>query len=89
MDDSKHNYKRQTDRNYGIDLLRIVSMAMIVVLHVLGHGKLLESVEAGSPKYYVLWFMETMAYCSVNCYGLVSGYVGYGKRFKLSNLFFI
>ena len=78
-----------TDRNYGIDLLRIVSMVMIVVLHVLGHGKLLESVETGSSKYYVLWFMETMAYCAVNCYGLISGYVGYGKKFKLSNLFHI
>lgn len=78
-----------TDRNYGIDLLRIVSMVMIVVLHVLGHGKLLESVETGSSEYYVLWFMETMAYCAVNCYGLISGYVGYGKKFKLSNLFHI
>ena len=93
MNESQHNLDRQTDRqtdrNYGIDLLRIVSMVMIVVLHVLGHGKLLESVDVGSLKYNVLWFMETMAYCAVNCYGLISGYVGYGKRFKLSNLFYI
>ena len=25
-------------RNYGIDLLRIVSMFMVVLIHVLGHG---------------------------------------------------
>lgn len=89
MNERQRNLDRQTGRNYGIDLLRIVSMVMIVVLHVLGHGKLLESVETGSSKYYVLWFMETMAYCAVNCYGLISGYVGYGKKFKLSNLFHI
>lgn len=74
-------------RNYGVDLLRIFSMFMIVVLHVLGHGKLLTSVNEGSSKYLLLWFLETMAYCAVNCYGLISGYVGYGKKFKLSNLF--
>lgn len=74
-------------RNYGIDLLRIVSMTLIVVLHVLGHGKLLTSVEECSSKYYILWSLETMAYCAVNCFGLISGYVGYGQKFKLSNLF--
>ena len=61
-------------------------MIMIVVLHVLGHGKLLTSVDEGSFKYWILWFLEAMAYCAVNCYGLISGYVGYGKKFKLSNL---
>ena len=30
--------------------------------------------------------MEAMAYCAVNCYGLISGYVGYGKKFKLRNI---
>ena len=70
-------------------MLRIVSMMMIVVLHVLGHGELLNSVDEGSAKYYTLWFLETMAFCAVNCYGLISGYVGYGKKFKLSNLFYL
>ena len=86
MNESQHNLDRQTDRNYGIDLLRIVSMIMIVVLHTLGHGKLLESVDVSSGKYWILWLMETMAYCAVNCYGLISGYVGYGKKFKLRNI---
>lgn len=32
------------ERNYGIDLLRIVSMLFIVVLHTLTHGGVVEAV---------------------------------------------
>ena len=32
---------RNSGRNYGIDLLRIVAMMMIPLLHVLGHGGIL------------------------------------------------
>ena len=32
------NAKPTTERNYGIDLLRILSMFMVVVLHILGQG---------------------------------------------------
>lgn len=28
----------KTGRNYGIDMLRLVSMLFVVILHVLGHG---------------------------------------------------
>ena len=31
------------ERNYGIDLLRLVSMFMVVILHVLGAGGILEA----------------------------------------------
>jgi|GEM_PF-7086306 len=27
-----------TERNYGIDLFRMVSMLMVAILHILGHG---------------------------------------------------
>ena len=30
-------------RNYGIDALRIVSMLMIVMLHVIGHGGVIKA----------------------------------------------
>lgn len=38
----KEEYSK--DRNYGIDLLRIFSMIMISVLHVLGHGGILDNL---------------------------------------------
>lgn len=33
-----------TRRNYGIDALRLFSMLLVVTLHVLGHGGVLENL---------------------------------------------
>lgn len=74
------------NRNYGIDLLRIVSMQMIVVLHVLGCGGILENLPLFSTKYNVAYLLETFCYCSVNCFALTSGYVLYGRDIKISKL---
>ncbi len=71
-------------RNYGIDAFRIISMLMVVMLHVLRHGGILESAE--SANYWAVWFLEILAYCAVNCYALVSGYVGVYAKYKISNL---
>ncbi len=75
-------------RNYGIDLLRIISMFFIVILHSLGHGGLLNATTAGSAQYKFVWFIEVISYCAVNIFGLISGYVSYTdkeKEFKISN----
>ena len=73
-------------RNYGIDLLRIVSMLMIVTLHVLIRGGILESNSAFSVKHGISYAIVILCYCSVNCYALISGYVGFGRKFKLGNI---
>ena len=73
-------------RNYGVDLLRIVSMLMVVVLHVLGQGGVLKSSPFLGPTYAAAWLLELACYCSVNTYALISGYVGYESRFRLANL---
>lgn len=75
----------KVERNYGIDLLRIVSMFMVVVLHVLGAGGLLEATSGVNNK--IVWFLEILSFCAVNCYGLISGYVGYKSKFKLTSIF--
>lgn len=78
-----------SSRNYGIDLLRIVSMIGVVFLHVLGHGGLLYSYN--SPvEFSMVWFFEILSYPAVNCFVLISGYVGYkGDNIspKIKNLF--
>lgn len=73
-------------RNYGIDLLRIVSMFMVVILHVLGQGGVLGRTHAYSGQYLVAWFLELAAYCSVNLFALISGYVGITSKYKAANL---
>ena len=53
----------QTKRNIGIDLLKIVSMLMIVTLHMLGHGGVLDNMPPMSRCYQVAWLIE------IACYG--------------------
>lgn len=81
-------------RNYGVDLLRIVSMLGVVTLHILGHGGLLDN--AGSFfEFSALYFLQTLVQPAVDCFILISGYVGYKKgryypRLKnIISLFFV
>lgn len=69
------NLSKTTKRNSGIDLLRIISMIMIVTLHLLGHGGILNNLEPFTSGHYSAWTLEIIAYCAVNCYALISGYV--------------
>lgn len=74
-------------RNTGIDLLRIISMLMIVILHVIGVGGLLSSIDCDNNlTYWAVWFLEIFAYGAVNCYALISGYVGITSKYRISNL---
>lgn len=74
-------------RNYGIDLLRMLLMFMVVILHVLGQGGILDAARPLSSQYNAAWLIETFAYCAVNCYGIITGYVYYNSKYKISSLF--
>lgn len=80
---------KQAVRNYGIDFLRMFSMFSVVVLHVLGAGGVLDAVGMLSVSYDAVWFLEIIAYCAVNCYGLISGYVGVKSKFKYANILYL
>lgn len=71
---------KKAQRNYGIDLLRVLSMCLIIILHILGKGGVLSS--AVGSQYAVGWFLEVVAYCSVDCYAIISGYVCYTESEK-------
>lgn len=76
------------NRNYGIDLLRIFSMFLITLLHSLGHGGILNNVKLGSVQYSVTWMIEIFAFCAVDIFALITGYVYYSdnnKKIKYSN----
>ena len=71
-------------RNRGIDLLRMAAMWMVVILHILNKGGVLEAAAPLSAGRDTARLLEIAAYCAVNCYGLISGYVGVGHRFRYS-----
>ena len=81
-------------RNYGIDLLKVVSMLGVVVLHILSHGGLMSAVQ-GKDTLAVASLIEIIAYPAVDCFVIVSGFVSYRQgsrspKFKnLINLYVI
>jgi len=67
-------------------------MFYIVILHSLGKGGVLDSVNPNSSQYKLVWFLEIIAYCAVNIFALISGYVGYSekeRKYHYSNLLII
>ncbi|ORX49623.1 hypothetical protein BCR36DRAFT_353164 [Piromyces finnis] len=62
-------------RNYGIDILKILSMFMVVILHTFGNGGIIANIESGTTKYAVAYFIKAAAYSAVNIFGMVSGYL--------------
>ena len=76
----------ENKRNYGIDSLRIMAMLMIITLHTLMRSQLLSKSAPLSLKYEVVWFIEIACYCAVDCFVLISGYVGLYARFKISRV---
>lgn len=80
-------------RNHGIDLLRCLSMFFVVLLHVLrwGEAGTLEPGFQGTANYAVAWFLELSAFCAVNSFALITGYVGVHVPHRVSrfiNLWF-
>ena len=73
------------ERNYGIDLLRIICMFFILVLHCVGIGGIIDNVIENSIQYKVVWFMTIFAYCAIDIFALISGYVSYSSKEKKIN----
>ena len=72
------------ERNAGVDLLRITSMFLVVLLHILGQGAL--PADPFTAQYFAGWFLYAGAYCAVNCYALITGYVMFESKFRISRL---
>ena len=61
-------------RNYGIDFLRFILMFMVCILHTLGQGGILYNT-VNDNLYKIFWVIEITAYCAVNGYAFISGYI--------------
>lgn len=73
-------------RNYGIDLLRMTAMFFVAALHIIGIGGVITGSELLSGQFLTAQFLRIAMLCAVNCYALISGFVGWDKRPKLSGL---
>lgn len=76
---------KKSNRNLGIELLRIISTFMVIILHTLGSSSI-HKQNTGTLLGSVLWLFEILCYCAVNCFAMTSGYVSCKSRFKISRL---
>ena len=73
-------------RNYGIDLLRLVAMGFVAAMHIIGIGGIITGSELLSGQFLTAQLLKAALLCAVNCYALISGFVGWDRRPKLSGL---
>lgn len=81
------NTIKESTRNHGIDLLRIVCMLQILMLHILLFNGLLS--ESFSTNNNLCWLLESISINAVNCYALITGYVGCTSKWKPSRFLFL
>lgn len=67
-------------RNVGIELLRIVSMFMIVVIHCNGHGGILEATKTFSLNNSIAYIGEAFVFVAVNVFAIICGYVNVNNK---------
>ena len=63
-----------TERNYGIELLRIIAGLFVIVYHALGQGGVLENLIEGTLSFKIVWLIGIISYCAVDVFVLISGY---------------
>lgn len=80
--------QNKSERNIGIEMLRIFATLMVIMLHTFGSTNILTQ-NLGNSKGAVLWFFEIVSYCAVNCFALTSGYVSCRNKFKLSRILYL
>lgn len=71
-------------RKSGVELARINAMVMVLIIHIVASGGVLDSCNEGSAKYYVVWLIRIVFYSAVDIFGLISGYVGINSRRGIS-----
>ena len=78
---------KKTIRNMNMDLLRIVSMLLIVLLHSIDHsGVLEEAIDCSSVVDIYVMYVYSFTRICVNCYVLLSGYFLVKSQFRIQKL---
>lgn len=73
------------ERNWGIDLLRIIAMFMVTLLHFSGKGGFIGTPDSGIS-FYVITFFKVICFGAVNIFAMISGFVMYNKKVNYTNL---
>lgn len=81
--------KMKSQKNVGIELLRIVLMLMVLMLHYCGKGGFLSGGVLTNTVTEIAWLIRAFSMVAVNCFVLITGYFSiksvcnYKKVFKI------
>ena len=53
-------------RMANLELLRIISMLMIITVHLMNHGSIIYCAKEGTPSYYLAWGLFGIGFISIN-----------------------
>lgn len=65
------------------------AMFGVVFLHTLAQRGDLNSIDFNSANYYISWFFEVLFFGAVNIFAMITGYVMWGRRGKISSALYI
>lgn len=76
-----------SERDARIELARIFSMLLVVIMHINTQGGLANALQPMSPNYLIEWILLSITYCAVDLFAIISGYVGFeSRRFRYSRI---
>ncbi|MCM1143280.1 MAG: acyltransferase [Blautia sp.] len=73
-------------RKTNIELLRVLSMFLVIMIHLMTKTSVLWEMNPGQPVYYISWFLYALCMTGVNCYVLISGYFWEETKFRFEKL---
>ena len=73
-------------RSFNIDFFRIIATLMVIVLHILEQGGILNNAKPNGTFFWSAWFLEICTFCAVNCFALITGYLMVDKTTKTKNI---
>lgn len=79
--------EKKKEWNLSIELLRIISMCMIIILHFFTYSNVIQDSNDISLFNFTNTIIHTICNVSVNCYILISGYFCIKSKFKVSKLY--
>ena len=64
----------KNERNSNLELLRIISIIMIIILHYFNFGGFIKTLKGGEVNYYIVHILESACIIAVNIFVLISAY---------------
>ena len=80
---------KSTKRVLSLEVLRIVSMLMIIWIHMISYSNIYSSTSSLQPIYFTKKIINSICLVAVNCYILISGYFCIKSEFKIKKLLYI